>query len=76
MMRIDDLPRPWLLAAMAGVPMATLLEQAERERAELAEAARRAEMARRRAEEARLNTARERQLRGRPAFHPPVRLAS
>ena len=34
MMRIDDMPRPWLLAAMAGVPMSALLERAERERAE------------------------------------------
>jgi hypothetical protein len=33
-MKIEDLPRPWLLAAMTGVPMANLLEQAERERAE------------------------------------------
>jgi hypothetical protein len=40
-MRIDELPRPWLLAAMTGVPMATLLECAERERAERAEEAQR-----------------------------------
>lgn len=40
-MRIEDLPRPWLLAAMTGVPMSTLLEQAERERAEQAERERR-----------------------------------
>jgi hypothetical protein len=39
MMRIEDLPRPWLLAAMTGVPMAVLLEQAEREQAEQAERA-------------------------------------
>jgi hypothetical protein len=39
MMRIEDLPRPWLLAAMTGVPMAALLEQAEREQAEQAERA-------------------------------------
>jgi hypothetical protein len=38
-MRIEDLPRPWLLAAMTGVPMAVLLEQAEREQAEQAERA-------------------------------------
>jgi hypothetical protein len=81
-MRIDDLPRPWLLAAMTGVPMTTLLEQAEREWAERAEVARRAEVACRRAEEARLNAAREKQRRARlpvaerPAFHLPVRLAS
>jgi len=43
-MRIEDLPRPWLLAAMTGVPMSALLEQAERERAERAEGARRAAM--------------------------------
>jgi hypothetical protein len=41
-MRIEDMPRPWLLAAMTGVPMSALLEQAEQERAEQAEAARRA----------------------------------
>ena len=35
-MKIADLPRPWLLAAMTGVPMSMLLEQAERERAEQA----------------------------------------
>jgi hypothetical protein len=39
MMRIEDLPRPWLLAAMTGVPMAVLLEQADREEAEQAERA-------------------------------------
>jgi hypothetical protein len=39
MMRIEDLPRPWLLAAMTGVPMAVLLEQADREQAEQAERA-------------------------------------
>jgi len=38
-MKIEDLPRPWLLAAMTGVPMANLLEQAERERAEQEERA-------------------------------------
>jgi hypothetical protein len=38
-MRIEDLPRPWLLAAVTGVPMAVLLEQAEREQAEQAERA-------------------------------------
>jgi hypothetical protein len=38
-MRIEDMPRPWLLAAMTGVPMAVLLEQAEREQAEQAERA-------------------------------------
>jgi hypothetical protein len=32
-MKIEDLPRPWLLAAMTGVPMSVLLERAERERA-------------------------------------------
>jgi hypothetical protein len=40
-MRIEDLPRPWLLAAMTGVPMAALLERAERERAARIEQARR-----------------------------------
>ncbi len=40
-MRIEDLPRPWLLAAMTGVPMAVLLERAERERDERLEEARR-----------------------------------
>jgi hypothetical protein len=39
-MRIEDLPRPWLLAAMTGVSVSALLERAERERAEEAEAAR------------------------------------
>jgi hypothetical protein len=39
-MRIEDVPRPWLLSAMTGVPMSALLEQAERERAERAEVAR------------------------------------
>ena len=39
-MRIEDLPRPWLLAAMTGLPMAALLERAERERAERIEQAR------------------------------------
>jgi hypothetical protein len=41
MMRIEDMPRPWLLAAMTGVPMSVLLERAERERAERIEEARR-----------------------------------
>jgi hypothetical protein len=40
-MKIEDMPRPWLLAAMTGVPMSALLEQAERERAERAKVARR-----------------------------------
>jgi hypothetical protein len=40
-MRIEDMPRPWLLAAMTGVPISALLEQAEREHAERAERARR-----------------------------------
>jgi hypothetical protein len=40
-MTIEDMPRPWLLAAMTGVSISALLEQAERERAEQAEAARR-----------------------------------
>ena len=67
-MRIDDLPRPWLLAAMAGVPMSALLERAERERDE-------------RAEEARKNAVREyhrrrRSVAERPAIHLPFRLAS
>jgi hypothetical protein len=35
-MRIEDLPRPWLLAAMTGLPVSALLERAERERAEQA----------------------------------------
>ena len=35
------MPRPWLLAAMTGVPMSALLEQAEREHAEQAERVRR-----------------------------------
>jgi len=39
-MRIEDLPRPWLLAAMTGLPMSTLLERAEREHAERVEQAR------------------------------------
>jgi hypothetical protein len=38
-MRIQDLPRPWLLAAMTGVPVSVLLERAEEERAEQAEKA-------------------------------------
>jgi hypothetical protein len=38
-MKIEDLPRPWLLAAMTGVPVAVLLEQAHREQAERAERA-------------------------------------
>jgi hypothetical protein len=38
-MRIEDLPRPWLLAAVTGVPMSALLDQAEHERAEKAERA-------------------------------------
>jgi hypothetical protein len=68
-MRIDDLPRPWLLAAMAGVPMSALLERAERERDE-------------RAEEARKNAVREHHRHARwsvaerPAIHLPFRLAS
>jgi hypothetical protein len=41
MMRIEDMPRPWLLAAMTGVPMTALLERAEQERAERLEEARR-----------------------------------
>jgi hypothetical protein len=39
-MRIEDLPRPWLLAAMTGLPVSALLERAERERAERMEQAR------------------------------------
>ena len=35
------MPRPWLLAAMTGVPMSALLEQAEKEHAEQVERARR-----------------------------------
>jgi hypothetical protein len=68
-MRIEDMPRPWLLAAMTGVPMSALLERAERERAE-------------RAEEARRNAVREHYRRARRpvaerlAVHLPVRLAS
>jgi hypothetical protein len=68
-MRIDEMPRPWLLAAMTGVPMSVLLERAEQERAE-------------RAERERRNVVRE-QYRGsrlpvaeRPVVHLPVRLAS
>ena len=38
-MTIDDLPRPWLLAAMTGVPMSVLLRRAEQERAEQSEEA-------------------------------------
>jgi hypothetical protein len=30
-MRLEDMPRPWLLAAVTGVPMAALLRRAERE---------------------------------------------
>jgi hypothetical protein len=37
-MRIEDMPRPWLLAAVTGVPMATLLERADQEHAEWLEA--------------------------------------
>ena len=48
------MPRPWLLAAMAGVPMSALLERAERERAE-------------RADEARRNAVREHHRRARRA---------
>ena len=33
-MRIDDIPRPWLLAAMTGLPMSALVKQAEEEAAE------------------------------------------
>jgi hypothetical protein len=68
-MRIDDLPRPWLLAAMAGVPMSALLERAERERDE-------------RAEEARKHAVREHHRHARwsvaerPTIHLPFRLAS
>lgn len=43
-MRINDLPRPWLLAAVTGVPMSELLERAERERAERAEEAHSSEL--------------------------------
>ena len=32
-MRIEDMPRPWLLAAVTGVPMAALLRRAEQENA-------------------------------------------
>jgi hypothetical protein len=76
-MRIDEMPRPWLLAAMTGVPMSVLLERAEQERAERAEQER-AE----RAERERRNVVRE-QYRGsrlpvaeRHLVHRPVRLAS
>ena len=68
-MRIDDLPRPWLLAAMAGVPMSALLERAERERAE------RAELARRDAVREHYRRPR-RTVAERPAVHLPFRLAS
>jgi hypothetical protein len=37
-MRIEDMPRPWLLAAVTGVPMAALLRRAEQEHAERPEA--------------------------------------
>ena len=30
-MKFEDIPRPWLLAAVTGVPMATLLRRAEQE---------------------------------------------
>jgi hypothetical protein len=68
-MRIDDLPRPWLLAAMAGVPISALLERAERERAECAELARR-DAVREHYRRARRTVAE------RPAVHLPFRLAS
>ncbi|MEM7022637.1 MAG: hypothetical protein AAF637_08570 [Pseudomonadota bacterium] len=35
-MRIEDIPRPWLLAAMTGVSMSELLEKAKQERDEQA----------------------------------------
>jgi hypothetical protein len=37
-MRIEDMPRPWLLAAVTGVPMTALLERADQELAEWQEA--------------------------------------
>jgi hypothetical protein len=55
-MRIEDMPRPWLLAAMTGVPMSALLEQAEKEHAEQVERARR-------------NAVREAYRRSRYAIH-------
>jgi hypothetical protein len=33
-MRIEDMPRPWLLAAVTGIPMLALLRRAEQEDAE------------------------------------------
>lgn len=45
-MKIEDMPRPWLLAAVIGVPMATLLERADQEHTEWLEAALREAQAR------------------------------
>jgi hypothetical protein len=44
-MTIEDLPRPWLLAAMTGVPMSVLLIRAEQERAERSQEALREDFA-------------------------------
>jgi hypothetical protein len=38
-MRIEDMPRPWLLAAITGVPMSALLRAAEQQSAERAQTA-------------------------------------
>jgi hypothetical protein len=67
-MKIEDLPRPWLLAAMTGVPMANLLEQAERERAEQAERAWQRLLGE--------QFSRSRLTAQRPAMDPRVRLRS
>lgn len=38
-MKIEDLPRPWFLAAVTGVPMSDLLTRAEQEHTEEAHGA-------------------------------------